>query len=246
MIVVVAGMPRSGSTLQSNIVKVIVEDRGLGQREDWSIDWQEDLSRVVEYIQDAQIHILKAHWVNDDVIKLMQDYPGRCYLLSSHRDVRDVAVSMMLKFDYSFSKAKARIGKAIENLERIRVCGVPILEQDYPRLRYSLECAVADVARFLAIKITPDEAAQFAVQLDVKVAYQKSREKPVIFESIRRKLAYLFRTKFPYADSDLMLHAKHVSSHMGESGIWREKLANKQVQELENLFPGWCDERDPR
>jgi hypothetical protein len=246
MIIVIAGMPRSGSTLQANIAKALVEGHRLGRREDWSIDWQKDLIQIEQYVQDDEFHIYKSHWVNDNVIQLMKKHCDKCYILSSHRDIRDVAASMMLKFDYTFSKAKSRIGRAITNIDRIRNCGVPYLEQDYSTLRYSLVKAVSKVADFLAIELSPAELNEITNRLDVRIAFEKSREKTIRFEGLRRKIAFLFRTKFPYADNDLMLHSKHVSNHMGRSGIWRDRLTEDQVAELERLFPGWCESNFPR
>jgi hypothetical protein len=239
VLLIVAGMPRSASTLQSNIAKFILENSNIGEREEWSIDWQKDLINSQKMIEDEKVYLLKTHWVTDDVLKLAARYPDKVSFLISYRDIRDVAVSMMVKFDYSFDKAVNRIELAIQNIERIRLTGCRVLEQTYHTLRYELESAVMDVNEFLLAGLSADLLEKVVSELDIEKAYIKSRLKKIPFEGVRRKLAFLFKTKFPYADSEMMLHANHVSEHKGETGVWKNKLNQEQVTILEKQFADW-------
>lgn len=239
MLLIVAGMPRSASTLQSNIAKFILENSNAGEREEWSIDWQKDLINLQKMIEDEKVYLLKTHWVTDDVLKMAGKHPDKVSFLVSYRDVRDVAVSMMIKFDYSFDKAVNRIELAIQNIERIRLTDCRVLEQTYHTLRYELESAVMDVNEFLLTDLNADSLEKIVSELDIEKAYIKSRMKKIPFEGVRRKLAFLFKTKFPYADSEMMLHANHVSEHKGETGVWRSQLNQEQVTMMENKFEAW-------
>lgn len=242
MLVIVAGMPRSGSTLQSNIGKFILEGSGIGRRVEWSVDWQEDLDSLKRMISATEVYLLKTHWVSDAVLALACENGDTVSFLVSHRDVRDVAVSMMVKFDYSFNKAVQRIGQAIDNIERLRNTECKVLEQDYSLLRYDLQKAVEDIASFINVNLSDDDRDRYCSELNIELSYKKSRNKKIYFESVRRKLAFLLRTKFPYADSELMLHSGHVSEHKGESGIWKKRLPEKQCKVLTDKFPNWLSE----
>ena len=151
MLVVVCGMPRSGSTLQSNIVKRLLELNGVGERVEWSRDWQKEPANIEAYIRDERIYALKTHWLEDDMLALANLYPDRVFLITSHRDPRDVAVSMMVKFDYSFNKAVKRIGEAIENINRVSSSSARHLHQKYQLLRYDLPASVNQMAKFLEL-----------------------------------------------------------------------------------------------
>lgn len=239
MLLIVAGMPRSASTLQSNIAKFILEDSDLGKREEWSINWQEDLSNVLRMIEDEKFFLLKTHSVTDDVLKLANSHSNRVSFLVSYRDVRDVAASMMIKFNYSFDKAVDRIGQSIHNIEKLRLSDCKLLEQTYQSLRYELEGAVSEVNAFLSADLNERTIKSIALDLDIEKAYAKSRVKKIPLEGLRRRFAFLFKTKFPYADTEMMLHVNHVSEHKGEVGVWKTKLSASEVDVITNKFPTW-------
>jgi hypothetical protein len=235
-------MPRSASTLQSNIAKCILESSGLGKREEWSINWQKDLPNVLRMIEDEKVFLFKTHSVTDEILGLASSYPDKVSFLVSYRDVRDVAASMMIKFDYSFDKAVERIGQSIRNIEKLRLSDCRVLEQRYQELRHGLEGAVGNVNAFLSAGLEEETLKTIAFDLNIEKAYSKSRVKRIPFEGLRRRFAFLFKTKFPYADSEMMLHVNHVSEHKGRTGFWEDYLTAVEASSLSQKFSGWVYE----
>ena len=238
MIIVVAGMPRSGSTLQSNIAKSLLEASKRGSRVDWAIDWQNNIDNIKEMSKSEEIYLLKSHWVTDEILNLSRDLNIR-YLIS-YRDVRDVAVSMMIKFDYSFKKAKKRIAKAIDNIQRIRVLGENYyLEQPYPILKDKLDVAIKDVNDFLNLGVKESIRIDIENELSIDNLYNLCKKRKMPFSTLFRKVIFLLRLRFPFANEKYMLHANHISKHKGRQGVWQENLSKQQAEELQETFSDW-------
>ncbi|RUA22384.1 hypothetical protein DSL92_06320 [Billgrantia gudaonensis] len=67
----------------------------------------------------------KAHIIDQNVIDYAESNQGGLFLIS-YRDVRDVAVSMMEKFDYSFDKTVRRIEESVNNINKLRESSLAI------------------------------------------------------------------------------------------------------------------------
>ena len=239
MIIVCCGMPRSGSTLQFNIVWQVMESAGLGRRVDWRIGsaWERASEELAAMAREQQSHVIKIHAVPEALKAIADEAPHRIRFAYVHRDIRDVVVSLQSKFGYSVTKAIRRIGSSVE-LEEWLARRPPghVLVQDYERLLTRLPEAVGEVARFFGAELSAPEIARIAAELDINKAYARSRARKVPFEGIRRRLNFLLGRKTAFADDELMLHPGHVSEHRGQIGIWRERLTGNDLAAVESMF----------
>ncbi|MEZ8086772.1 hypothetical protein [Vibrio sp. 1S139] len=242
MLIIAAGMPRSASTLQCNIFNEIFKLKGIGERPDWKKNWQDDREELKSDILSEKIIIRKSHSLTPELLDWLSDYDGKILICTSKRDVRDVSVSMMEKFDYSFSKSLDRIEKAIENLERIYGSGIKFIEQDYNKLRYDLRGSIVECANFISINLNDEEVDVIYSTLNVEKAYEasKSNSSPFV-NKLKRYFQFVFSKTFKYKNQSLMLHPNHVSGTLGQSGLWQSKLNDDQVKTLSARFSTWCD-----
>lgn len=238
MIILCCGMPRSGSTLQFNIVWHVAEASGLGRKVDWrsSAAWETAGDELQQMADDDRLHVLKMHSLPSTLRDLAVS-SDRVRFVYVHRDIRDVAVSMRVKFHFSISKAVRRIESslALEDWLRGRPEG-SVLVQDYDTLLNGLPVAIDQISDFLDADLDRDAAVKIASELNIEDAYRKSRKKRVPFETIRRRIAMLLGRKVAFADERLMLHPAHVSNHKGQIGVWQTALDAADLKTLEAHF----------
>lgn len=242
MIVIVAGMPRSASTLQSNIANELVSVINCGERVDWNNSWQDDHQELISRIKSERIYIYKAHFIKSGVLKIAAQYPESVKFLVSYRDPRDVTVSMMSKFDYSFNKAITRIGKSIDNIYNIRRNECNCLEQKYCQLRYELKKCILEVSEYLEVKVDEEQLNVIYDLLNVDSAYAKAKSnESIIIEKFKRYFTYLTGKSIVHKDKRLMLHPNHISKTKGKEGLWKSNLSSEQVKIIEDKFSSWLD-----
>lgn len=238
MLIVCCGMPRSASTLQFNIAWKVAEAARIGRREEWrsAPNWDKARSELGEMAESDVSHVIKSHQPPDSIIRLAET-TDRVRFIYVHRDIRDVVVSMKVRFQYTLSRAIQRISESIE-LERwlTRNPAGSVLVQDYETLLTALPTAVQEVSQFLNADLNAEEIGEISGQLDIKVAYKKSRAKTPRFEHWRRRANILLGRKVAFADDELMLHPEHVSTHRGEIGIWKNALTAEDLSTVERHF----------
>lgn len=238
MIVVCCGMPRSGSTLQFNVVWQVAEAAGTGGRVDWRIgsDWERRGEHLAAMAEDERLHVLKMHAL-PDVLRRLAETSGGVRFVYVHRDIRDVVASLRIKFGYGIPKAIRRLGEsvALEGWLAVRPEG-EVLVQDYALLLTALPEAVREVADFLGARLPEAEVARIAGALGIDRAYVRSRARKVAFEGVRRRLNFLLGRGAVFADRELMLHPEHVSEHRGQIGIWRERLSPPEIEAIEEAL----------
>jgi len=96
-----AGMLRSGSTLQFQLTAAIVERTNNGIRMPYSME--SDFSKIKK--QCSEVHkfrVYKVHIYTPALAKECVEHAAK--VIYSYRDIRDVAVSAMLKFGMTFNE----------------------------------------------------------------------------------------------------------------------------------------------
>ena len=102
--VLCAGMIRSGSTLQYQLAAAIVEAAGAGERLAW--EPEVELERTLEAIRgDSGLRVVKAHVCSPGLAGWAR---GGAPVLYVHRDLREVAASLMRKFRIGIDELLAR------------------------------------------------------------------------------------------------------------------------------------------
>lgn len=238
MLIICCGMPRSGSTLQFNITWKLAVAGSVGSRVEWrsQSDWESSVEELMTMAHSRELYVIKMHSIPSSLSQLAQS-SGKVKFVYVHRDIRDVVVSMKVKFNYTLNKAIRRINDTLE-LEKwlSQLPQGSVLVQDYEKLLRSLPQAIKEIADFLGIPAEEKTISSIRDELDIASAYSRSRAKQVPFEHIRRKIKFLLGKKATFADNELMLHPGHVSSHKGEIGIWENTLTENEISIIERHF----------
>lgn len=102
--VLCAGMIRSGSTLQFQLAAAIVEAAEAGERLPW--EPEVELERTLELLRgDPGLRVAKAHACSHGLAAWARDGAPVLYV---HRDLREVAASLMRKFRIGIDELLAR------------------------------------------------------------------------------------------------------------------------------------------
>lgn len=238
MLIICCGMPRSGSTLQFNATWKVVEAAGKGSAVEWrsSDDWNKSINDLIEFADDADLHVVKMHFPSDELLSIAEGGKAVKFVYV-HRDIRDVVVSMKVKFDFSLGRAVKRISESLSLEKRLSVFPSDVvLVQEYADLLNDLQNSISKIANFLGIEVDAGHIATIAKELDINVAYDRSRNKKIPFEHLRRRINRILRRKINFADEELMLHPEHVSPHKGRIGIWQDNLTQEELAELDRQF----------
>jgi hypothetical protein len=118
MLVVCNGMPRSGSTYQYNVARLVVAATELGVAHSYlepgftdmrGDGWPPEVFRG--WIDDDAYHVVKMHEPHPTAVGAISD--GRVRVLYIHRDIRDVAASVKRVRHRKGDSLLERVGRAV-------------------------------------------------------------------------------------------------------------------------------------
>lgn len=226
--VLCAGMIRSGSTLQYQITSKIVEYSGLGRRLKYLPE--SEFERLVnQYMEDNKLKVVKVHICNLTLENLGKK--SQTKIIYCHRDIRDVAVSAMRKFDMSFDELvnAGWLDQAITDYNLWT--NMPnVLVSRYDQMIVDLKNEMSRISEFLELKISDNTLINFAKDFDIPAQKQRidalkaKHGKPVIDSEI-------------VFDEVELLHHNHI--HIGEVDGWRHILSTSQQSFLTNRYGRW-------
>jgi hypothetical protein len=219
-------MIRSGSTLQFQIASELVERHGMGRRVEY-VPESEFQALAARHGNSPGFKVFKAHQCTPDLAELCREHALAIY---SYRDLRDVAVSAMRKFGFSFNQLLENrwLDQAVADGERwVRVPRVLVTRYEDLVLDLSLE--VRRIAEFIGIELLPMEDKEIA--RDLSMDKQRAR-----IADAMPDLAGTAPASLIAYDPTSLLHHNHI--HEGEVGGWRALPAD-DLRELENRFGQW-------
>lgn len=214
-----AGMRRSGSTLQAQLVAAILGDIPIAPTgvRSFSRQWQE-----IE--ADGKPCVLKCHELIPEVVALHND--GRGHILCCYRDIRDVAASISRKYQIpAFSFVHGGAWKIISEFQAwATLPGVYISK--YENAQQDLGAEVARIAKFLGVEMSQEQSESIARSYSVEVQRERIRaaaagQSGVVGDGANRR------------DAATLLHLNHIQS--GRHGAYREVFSWYQVAAIE-----WC------
>jgi heptosyltransferase-2 len=223
-----SGLKRSGSTLQYQLAKAIVEESGRGvglgycEPEEWPALYR-------EHRDDDGILVVKSHRYLPGAGPLLRQ--GRAQSVFIRRDLRDVYVSWMRKADRSFEEALEEdfLGEVLE--DDFHWSDQPnTLASSYEAMIEDLSGEVERIAGFLGVRLATGDADRIAD------AYSLGRQKRRI-ESFDFDREGVKGGKTVLYDPDTLLHHNHVRS--GEPRQWERELTPAQVAAIETTTGGW-------
>ena len=222
------GAIRSGSTLQYNIAREMVENKNIGISVEYV--YPEEFEKVYEkYSNEKGYKIFKTHQLTEFMANLIVN--DKALGLYCFRDIRDVALSLIAKnkvnqndFNYnSFSenyKNHYYYATKLPNIYKSR----------YEDFYNDIESEAKNIANFLGIKLSDNETISIASQLNIDATKQ------IIEKSSSQK----FKTKNGREveiDFKTLLHKNHINNIY--PGSWKRKLNRRNIIKLESLNYDW-------
>jgi hypothetical protein len=232
-----AGMPRSGSTWQYQVVSHLIEKYRGGVRGGF-------LERPADFARIAEQTAGRAPWLT---LKTHNGYPayaaalrdGRALAVYSYRDLRDVTFSLMHKMRLSFEEIVGQL-QLVQclNDHAFWTAQPNVLCQRYETIVSDPAACVAEVAAFLGIRLADGEAERLAAAYSLEANRVRAQE-------LARKL----RDKgidLDAADS-AVLHDEHSQLHWnhiraGRVGGWRDEATPEQLAVLAKECGLWLIE----
>src|SRR3972149_3606276 len=261
MIVLCIGMIRSGSTLQYNISRNLVELLQVGVGEgyfapDSLADFQE---QFVRWGQDPSLHVIKTHSVPRGIINMVASGAVRvCYI---YRDLRDVAASAKSKWGYQGNALFADLDKATATYWEVQALPA-VLSQRYEAVVRDIPVGVRAIAGFLGLRPAEGIIASVAKECALESATRTARSirlNPFLrLKSILLRVGVKMRAKrilrtigmqesmlrrirdsMYYYDKSTLLHPDHISETAGAIGKWRTELSDREIDTLLARYRSW-------
>lgn len=244
-------MIRSGSTLQYNIVRLLIEKMGLGKGEGYFLPTQikdtEKNKLFIEWCTSLELHVVKTH--NGGLLSAELDKfakPGTIKILYIYRDVRDVAVSLMRKENCGLEKVIDNLDNAI-NVYNDVVTRPNVFVQKYEEIMHDLISCVQEVGGFLEIYPSKEilnevvqECSMSAVEEIVKTPQKRVKFKLRNFvKRLGLPVYYLLRIKEGDYDESSLFHPDHISKDKGAIGVWKNVLNEKEKKKINTRYETW-------
>jgi Sulfotransferase domain len=234
-----AGMPRSGSTWQYQIVSHLLEERRGGVRGGF-LERADDFARIEEQTAGRTPWLtLKTHNGYPPYAQAIRD--GRAVAVYSYRDLRDVAYSLMHKMKMSFAEVVEKrfmLGQCL-NDDRFWRALPGVLCQRYEDIMSDPVTRVKEIAFFLGLPIADADAVRLAATYSLEAnrsrqqqLTQKLREKGVDLDDPRNAVIH---------DEHTQLHWNHI--RQGRIGGWRDEATPEERILLANLCGAWLVEQ---
>lgn len=261
MLVICNGMVRSGSTLQYNLARGIVEAMQAGKGEGWiSPDrLEEKRDEMMGWARDKEIHVIKSHVIPQCARELRDTGAvSFCYI---YRDIRDVAVSAKNKWNYEGEKLFEVLDKAVATYYEIQTLR-SVLMQRYERIINDLPATTHEIANFLGLQPTNDLVSRVAEENSLekaqRTAINTSHDFGKIVKSALMRIGLRLRIKdimrvigvpeswrrslrdaLIFQDDQTLLHPDHISKNKGAVGFWRKELAEEEIRVISIRYENW-------
>jgi len=224
-LIIIAGLPRSGSTLLFNIVRLILEQTDSGTNLGY-IDPKEVETFLTLYENRPISCLIKVHEWNP----LFQKYlTGGARVIFSYRDIRDSAVSALHKGFIedgkteilNFIRSNMKMSQLWEHAQNL-------LEVKYEVMAFNVSKLVEVVGDFIPIVLSPEKIRCIANSVDYDAALKSSKNLDNIV-SLRNG-----RTVF---DAETQLHKDHLAG--GKVGKYVDVFPRELTREIEKISYYW-------
>lgn len=227
MIILCAGMYRSGSTLQYQITSKLIEKKKLGVRVEWK-----EINSLISFLgelNDNSFKVVKTHEINDDLISFIKNNLDNVKIIYIYRDLRDVFLSHLIKNNTTFEEVyqSGFIDHCI-NLYDKWMSLSNVYVSKYEDVVNNIKSEVKSISEFLNMNCSDNELIEIANNYSFKK--QKDRITRINKDSIQT----YGNLKF---DPKNLLHHNHLNK--GEIGGWRTYFTSSQIQLLNAKVEVW-------
>lgn len=250
MLVICNGMIRSGSTLQYNIVKSILEETGNAQGHGYleAGEQRAELSDLIAYSESNSWHYFKTHEIDEEVRLSIEN--NRLFVIYIDRDLYDVGASAKFKWNLKEDELVESLIRAVG--ERNRLQGFSrLLRQKYESVISNTSHCGIEIVDFLGLNISADRIVEI-VENSRRAGSQQKQSYATSFSSLVFGLANVLQLGFlarrcgipnrfikgikstiaPW-NTESLYHPGHQSPWQGESGAWKDILSTSEVEKIE-------------
>ncbi len=223
-----AGMIRSGSTLQYQLTSSIVEQAGIGCRVPYAEEVE--FAKVAQgYDVSQKFCVFKAHLCRPPLAE--KCISEGALVIYSYRDIRDVAVSAMRKFDLSFEDVigDAWLGDAIASFSAWTAMPRTFVSR-YENMVANVELEAQRINEFLGRPLERRAVSDIASEFSL----DRQRARAI---AVGEKQSKWLSAKDTVYDDFHLIHHNHI--YQGEIGGWRRWLSNEQQSAIYSRYFKW-------
>ncbi|MED5619490.1 sulfotransferase family protein [Ideonella sp. BN130291] len=221
MIVIVAGMPRSGSTFSFNVVREILQSLG-------STAWASDNRMPPLGRLTASAHfVLKSHHPDEEIRSMIAD--GRAKAICTHRKPEDAIASWSQTFGFSLAESIETVASWIAWHSELagRMLNLP-----YEQVEGDPAAAIDRIAAWLGVEWSVERRSELLAKYD----------KRAVFERVSRmeKDESTVDLGFSYYDPESFFHRRHVRSvePLGAASV----LSETAVAEIRTVLAAYLSD----
>jgi hypothetical protein len=232
MWIICCGMIRSGSTLQYQLTKEIVESDGQGIGVGW-MDKDQLRFELQKTTNEKKIKVVKCHEYFKEAGDFISSHKAKGIYV--YRDLRDILVSLMNKKKQPFGSVFSvdRVNSLID-MDR-KWNGIETLYvSKYEEVMSNLAAEIVKIASFL--KISVDKS--FVTEIEQKHSIENQQKRIFKFDYTEMGTD----SGDSIYDPDTLLHDNHI--HSGKIHQWETELSRFQIALLENIAYEWLIERN--
>jgi len=256
MLVVCNGMIRSGSTMQYNLVRTLLEKQNIGRANGFFDNSNYPLTedQIDQWVNDDYYHVIKMHDLHPRIERIAKneksDILKICYI---YRDIRDVAASAKIKWNLEGKNLIASLNRTIYNYYKIKEIK-NILFQRYETVITSLSQSVKEIANFLNINLEEEIINRVANECLIVNLKKYSRKPTRLFlkkffslkkfipAELKKLLKDTFHIKSIVYDKKTLLHPRHISENGGLIGKWIVVLNDYEKNIITDRYKNWLTE----
>lgn len=198
MIVVIAGMPRSGSTYTFNVARELLQMSRRGVNQITTNDFNEAMIEATN-----QNLIIKSHFPDETLLKLMS--VGAVYCVCSYRSPEDAIASWMRTFDHPLEESIETVKTWLQHYEKIKPYALTVSYSTIDELPLK---AILQIAFHLKIRLS------LKSYFNIWIKYRKKK----LFHSLKTmpKDENTQDMGFTYFNKDSYFHRRHINAIKSE------------------------------
>ena len=221
------GMPRSGSTLQYQLTKEIVESNNVGKGLGW-VEPEQFPNLQTNYMNDNRLLVIKCHSYINGAQDLISR--GEAKAIYVYRDLRDVIVSIMNKNKTSFRHVMQSgfihsILQEYDNWNKLN----DIFVAKYENMIKDLAQETLKIAKYIGVDLDKSSAVKIAGKYTIE--QQVKRIQSFDYNT------YGVRSGKNNYDPDFLLHDSHIFS--GNTKQWIKMLSPFEIGLIEDIAYDW-------
>lgn len=237
MLIINGGIPRSGTVLIGNMVRLMLENRGIPWAR-YNPQERRDMPAFLDVVQTAPSKpalIVHTHLITPDIAEAIvarQD----AVLLWNHRDPRDALVSLAKLHDLDLPNAIRAI-RIYAQAGEIALNTQGCIQIRYDALTASPTDHIDRLARALGLQLAPTEADELNAQTSLRahgavmgLLRDGSLPNARTLKTMRRSMR---------EDSTTLINDRHIQS--GKNGRWRAELTENQQTRVQDALAHWIN-----